>query len=451
MTSLRGALCLTLLASACGGGAPSGPPDVLLISVDTLRADRVSAWGYGRRTTPSIDALAERGVRFADAVAPSSHTAPSHLSIFTGADPQAHGVRNVVAQDTSTQRINDRWTMLPEVFQEAGYRTAIVGDSGNVHPDLGFDRGFDRTEFEMLAIPEKLPIVEDIIAETDAEQPLFLFFHTYQVHAPYLPPPRYFGRFTDRAYDGPFRERYDGLAGRPMGVAFKLAGNFLSPFDGLGERDVRWLSDLYDENLLAADEGLGELIATWERERGRDGWIVLFSDHGEEFFEHGRLGHKRGLERVLTHVPLVVVGPRAVPGVVESTTSLTGLATTLAELCGLDPTPFAAPSFASAVLDPASMTDAGAAFQQLLVPDGEPTAEAFTRAGLNWIRTGDRTLLERYAASAGTPDEALLDERLDQRRTRNLDRLSERPPTAGRDLSEQRRRQLEALGYAGED
>jgi arylsulfatase A-like enzyme len=449
-TALAIATCLV----SCSGGDERA--DVLLISVDTLRADRVSAYGHGRETTPAIDALCERGVRFAEAFAPSAHTAPSHMSVFTGLDPLAHGVRNVSASDPEALRVSDALPLLPESFAEAGWATAVVGDSGNVHPQLGFDRGFDRSEFEMLAIPEKLPLVREICEGVGEGQPLFLFFHTYQVHAPYLPARRYFGRYADPGYDGPFRRRYDALGGRPLGQAFAMAGSFLDRDASIGERDLTWLSDLYDENLAWADEGIGQLLELWSELRGDDGLVVLFSDHGEEFGEHGRLGHREGLERVLTHVPLVFAGRGVGRGVCVGTVSLTGLAATLLELVGLETTDSQAPSFAAAVRDPAATPDGGSAFQQLLAGEHGLVTEALVRDGVHTLRDPASGRLTDWRASG--PSQALPEQlgesqrgerlrALDGRRAQGRARAAAHPPTSGGPLDESRRRLLEALGY----
>jgi arylsulfatase A-like enzyme len=462
------------LLAACGG-APDGPPDVLLISLDTLRADRVSSYGYERPTTPTLDALAARGVLFADAVAPSSQTAPSHMSVFTGVDPMTHGVRNVHAADETSVRVSDRLPMLPEAFRAAGYVTAAIGDTGNVHPDMGFDRGFDLQHFRMLAVRNKVPVVREFCREA-GDDPLFLFFHTYQIHAPYVPPDGFFGRFTDPDYRGEFRRRHEQLVGRPLAMAFGMAGGFLETFDGMGERDLEWLSDLYDEGVAWTDAELGELIDAFREERGDDALVAVFSDHGEEFYEHGRLGHRRGLTRALTRVPLILSGPGVGRGVVDPTVSLTGLATTLLELVGIDPSAMAATgpdgariapqaaSFAAWARDPASADASQEAYQQLLVGrraglweavtvDGEHLVRESSEAGteLELFRYKDDPLGLRERGAEAPEVVERLTGRLDARRLEDVDRSELHPPVRGPRLSVERRRSLEALGYVDRD
>jgi arylsulfatase A-like enzyme len=450
---------LLALLAACGG-APAGPPDVLFLSVDTVRADRLSCYGYERPTTPELDRLAAAGVRFAHALSPSSQTAPSHMSIFSGLDPIAHGLRNVVASDQHSARVHDDVPLLPETFLAAGYRTCAIGDTGNVHPVMGFGRGFEQQSFRMQDLAAKLPEFADLCETESRTRPLFLFFHTYQVHSPYLPPEGWFGRFADVDYQGPFRQRYDQLIGRPLGQAFAAAGSFLDPFDGLGEEDVRWLSDLYDENLAWTDAGLGELLRLWAEHRGDDTLVVVFSDHGEEFYEHGGFGHRRGLYRELVHVPLLFRGRGVGRGVVEATVSLTGLAATVAELAGLDPSPFREPSFAAAVRDPESFVEQRPAFQQLSIGKRAGNFEAVARGSLQLIRTTAQgsTTLELFDAESDPGQRRDLSERepaaraeleplLNQRREQGFDLHRQHPIQRGPSLDAQRRKELEALGY----
>ena len=135
-----------LALSACGGGGGEGsdgerPPNILLISLDTLRADRLGAYGYPRPTSPFIDALAADGALFTDVSSPSSKTATSHMTMFTGMHPTVHGVRNCYTPET--ERVSGEMPLLTEHFDRAGYRTAAFTGGGMMTHELGFDRGFE--------------------------------------------------------------------------------------------------------------------------------------------------------------------------------------------------------------------------------------------------------------------------------------------------------------------
>ncbi|QDU66717.1 sulfatase [Engelhardtia mirabilis] len=449
------------LVSACGGGGPESPPDILLISLDTLRADRVSAYGSRQETTPNLDRIAASGVLFSEACSPASQTAPSHVSIFSGLDPLAHGVRNTSRYDESSTRLADNAPMLSELVQAAGWYTGVIGDTGNVHPDMGFDRGFDFQVFGMQQLPAKLPQVNDFCDEVPDGQPAFLFVHTYQIHSPYVPPARYFGKFADQEYQGVFRQRYDRLVGKPMSAVFGEAAEFLTEFEGMGPDDVAWLSDLYDDNVRWTDFGIGKLLEIWRERRGEDSIVIVLSDHGEQFGEQGNLGHRTGLTRVLTHVPLIVAGPGVGRGVVDRPVSLTGIPATLCDLLGLEmPAAFQVGSFADALRDPATFAPGGPAFEQLLIGRKAGFFEGVTDDRWHLVRAsvdGDVTesLFDLDSDPSGLLDVrdqheevvgSLLSE-LSDRRRQNVDLQTRFATLRGPRLSVQRQQELEALGY----
>jgi arylsulfatase len=322
-------LCLSACRRAEAGA------DLVLVSLDTLRADRLSCMGYARPTTPTLDAWAARGVRFADCWAASTRTAPSHMSLFSGLEPLAHGVWNVSAGDGARAALSPEQRTLPERLAEAGWRTAMLCDSGNVHPALGFGRGFELIAAQPTALAEKAAGVEAFLEARD-QRPEFLFLHTYEPHAPYLPGALDRGRFTDPNYGGEFLRRVETLAGSPRAGAYAEAGRFLKEFEGLGPDDLRFLSDLYDENVAHTDRELGRVLERLEFAAQRPTWWVFTSDHGEEFMEHGSLGHSGGLTRELLHVPLIVVGPGAKVHVDTSPVGQVDLAATLEELLNLE-------------------------------------------------------------------------------------------------------------------
>jgi arylsulfatase A-like enzyme len=255
------------------------PPNVLLISLDTLRADRLGCYGYSRPTSPAIDyRLALEGTLFERAYAQEPETVGSHMTLFTGRYPCAHGLpgpagpRRALPGDVHT---------LAELLRAAGYRTGAVTEDGFMTATLGFARGFGSfTEFTRLA-PGGYPA--GMVTETfsdgtrwiarESDRPWFLFLHTYQVHAPYDPPQKYIDRVIREA--GP-----------------------LGP------------SDLYDGEIRYTDETLSELL-TFLNASGlsEKTLLIVVGDHGEQFGEHGAWGHGNTLYNVLLHVPLIVRAP----------------------------------------------------------------------------------------------------------------------------------------------
>lgn len=314
------------------------PLDVLILSIDTLRADRLSCYGNARPTSPTIDALAARGVRFASAYAPDCGTAQSHATMFTGALPAAHGVYN--APDADMRTIHPRFETFVQVAERAGYQTIVHTEGGQLQRGMGFDRGADHAAFRSKGMRRTLAEFEEVLGYTDDAAPLFAFFHTYEVHAPYLPPREYegetfHGRFTEPGTGGSFEQRYTELVRRERRDTGS-AKIFLEPYPGLEDEHVAWLSALYDEGVLFMDHLLARLLARWDQVRGLDNTlVVLVSDHGDQIGENGEFGHQRGLTPALTHIPFIVSGPGVRPGVVEGPIGLRSVAGTVLEHVGL--------------------------------------------------------------------------------------------------------------------
>jgi arylsulfatase A-like enzyme len=470
---MRRSLLILLLAAvpavSCGGDSASGGaeprrPDVLLVSLDTLRADRLSCFGHERETSPRIDAIAAEGVRFAEAHAPSSNTKPSHMSLFTGLDPLSHDVRPVKLNAPERPALAESIPTLPEILRRAGYQTASFTDRGGLPPSAGFARGFDHLRAEWEELPRKIAAVAWYLRNgARPDQPLFLFFHTYETHAPYLPPEPFRGRYTDPAYDGDFRRRHDELAGTPMAEFWREKGKFLEPWPEMSAEDVRFLSDLYDEEIAWTDQEIGRLWRIWKRERGADTLLVLLSDHGEEFLEHEGLGHQRSLHAELMRVPLVLVGPGLPRGrVVHAPTSLTGVLPTVLDYLGLPAVDTQAPSFLDLALG-GTEREPGPVFSQM-GNRGSELFESVTDGGLRLIRTttadGERVELYDWTVDGDETDDlaperaadvARLTEALDAR-SEEAERVRELHPPGEESLpTADEAREIEALGYAGDD
>ncbi|RMH18267.1 MAG: hypothetical protein D6696_13415 [Acidobacteria bacterium] len=277
------------------GGPPASRPDVLVYLIDTLRADHLGCYGYPRPTSPQIDALAAEAALFEHAIAQSSWTKASVASIFTGRWPLAHGA------NLRTDALAAAAQTLAETLHHHGYATAGFVTNPNVTSAFGFDQGFERYHYlgETASAAE---VNAAALAWLDARppdaRPFFLYLHTLEPHAPYRPP-------------AAFRERLApqvpaALAAEPDAVLDAMqAGR--RPVEGVL---VDHLRALYDAEIAANDDAFGALRRAFEtRGRWRDLLLVLASDHGEEFYEHGNFQHGRTLHRESLEVPLIVKLP----------------------------------------------------------------------------------------------------------------------------------------------
>jgi arylsulfatase A-like enzyme len=320
-------LPLLLAAAACGEAAetsaPAGLPNIVLISSDTLRADRLGVNGYFRNLTPNLDALAESGVNFTRAYSHAPNTAPSHTSLLTSLFPSVHGVFE------HGQALDPNVVTLAEALQESGYATAGFTQLNGGAYTQGFDtwervgdadeRGRGATGFDTA-----LDWVQD-----HSEGPFFLFLHSYNVHLPYNPPAEYRERWAGD-YQGPlpealFRDHIDAInAGSP----------------GLGEAEQRYATDLYDAEVEYYDRVIGEFFDGVRKLRLWDETLFVFlADHGEEFGDHGLWGrHTYSLYEELIRVPLIIVGPGVPVGLtIDEEVQLVDVAPTLLTLAGLSP------------------------------------------------------------------------------------------------------------------
>ena len=340
--------CFAMLVALAACGAEPRPPSVLLVSIDTLRPDHLSAYGYHRETSPHFDRFAAGAVLFENAFAHSPRTAPSHMSLMTGLYPEAHRVKNF---EKGGGRLPDSVATLAMLLSQAGYRSVAVTSGGNVRGSLGFERGFERYEEHLLAMhgfPAATRAIDELgRAFANGGAPFFLFLHTYQVHDPYLSPPSYGGRFTDPDYRGRIASSHAELraewqeraAADPQLRPYlnERAKLFWSRVDKRSEADRQHLVDLYDAGIAYTDEWLGSLLARLD-ELGIDDQtvVVVLSDHGEAFLEHGRFKHADVYDEVL-RIPLAIrlPGPRAARRVAESVEMVDVLPTVL-EAVGLE-------------------------------------------------------------------------------------------------------------------
>ncbi|MHC4064399.1 MAG: sulfatase [Planctomycetota bacterium] len=300
---------------------------MLLISVDTLRRDHLGCYGYRRATSPNIDELARGGVVFENAVSTCSWTLPAHASMLTGLYPAFHGL-----QDDGTKLASSVPT-LAEGFTKLGYHTVGVVSHVYVSREFGLERGFHTFDDSLIEAGATNPIAEQIVdrfLSVMNEAPpgrFFAFVHFFDPHWDYTPPPPFNTRFTDPAYAGPV----DGTL--PSMLKY-LHGSRPMP-----EADRQQAIALYDGEIAYVDEQIGRLIRALE-DQGRleNTLIAITSDHGEEFKEHGRLGHGKTLFAEQLRAPLIVAGHSAFPARSRRSEllSLIDLGPTLLDLAGGD-------------------------------------------------------------------------------------------------------------------
>lgn len=329
--------CVTAgLLCACAGEAERR--DVVLVSIDTLRADALGCYGNPSAPSPGLDALALEGVRFAEVLAQAPSTAPSHATLFTGLSPWAHRVANYTDAEFGTPVLADELTTLAERFAAAGYDTAAFTDDGPLGRTWRLMAGFDvlHAEYENVAL--KVDQTLEYLNGRNSDAPLFLFVHTYQVHQPFLPPPKDELRFRGN-YNGFLIERVEDLrAARERDPLANHGRELLAGSDEFTEADVAYLFALYHAELAYTDR---ELERLWNALRARERWgntvLSVTSDHGEEFGEHGEFGHQQ-VHRETLRVPWILrlPGARSAGTVIEQTVSLADVGATLMDLAGLD-------------------------------------------------------------------------------------------------------------------
>jgi arylsulfatase A-like enzyme len=316
----------------------SGPstPNILLITLDTVRRDHISSYGYSRRTTPRIDALAARSVVFEDAYANSPYTLSSHASLFTGRLPSGHGAHPVPYTATAPATrpgtlpdfpLESRLETLASRLAARGYRTgAIVANTAYLAPWTGLARGFGHYDanvermygFVPCAVPALLRIsprlyhtveparfrsaraITDLAVDwvgQQQERPFFLFLNYFDAHSPYVPPP-------------PYDRLFPAAASAARTNIDRLEPDITSGTRRLGRDEREFLVSQYDGAIAYLDAHVGRLLESLARRRLLDGMLVVVtSDHGEFFGEHGLVLHAMALYEEVLRIPLLVKLP----------------------------------------------------------------------------------------------------------------------------------------------
>ncbi len=315
--SALGATVLAL-ASACGEPEPARP-NIVLVSIDSLRPDHLGCYGYGRATSPRIDQLAAEGVRFESALSTSSWTLPAHAAMFTGLYDSTHGLSD------NGLRLAPEHRTLAEELKSQGYHTAGFFGGPYLHPTFGLGDGFDVYRSCMTTVAANLSEEDlrresrsptgrshdDITGPRTAEEvatwsasrppdrPYFLFVHLWDVHYDFIPPAPY-----DRMFDPDYSGSIDGrnFMGRPEVHA------------RMEKRDLDHVLALYDGEIRFTDDILGQILDGLRAKGMLDNTLVIVTaDHGEEFFEHGSKGHQKTLFDEVVKVPLVMHWPGVLP------------------------------------------------------------------------------------------------------------------------------------------
>ncbi len=324
-------------AGSLEAAAPARPapdrtlPNVVLITIDTLRADHCSFAGYERDTTPFLAELAEEATVFDAAYATASWTAPSMASIFVSLPPRSHGVvygfLRGDGRPTRTHNVlSERFTTIPEVLRARGYRT--FGVTSNAHASMitGFGQGFDELEevsWQNAGVVNAT--VRRISERVKGAEPYFLWVHYFDPHAPYYARRPWIRDYADEA------KTYRAWAGQTMPDIQRGTSRFASVPE---ERQA--LVDLYDSEINYADAAVRDLFEKLGIDRS--GLIIVTSDHGEAFLEHGQIGHGSTLFDPQSRVPLLLKLPEGHPEFggrrVTAPVSILDVLPTVAEVAG---------------------------------------------------------------------------------------------------------------------
>jgi arylsulfatase A-like enzyme len=341
------ALCLMLTAAAIAADrlpipalrSPETRPNILLIVLDTVRRDRLSAYGYSRPTTTELDAFAEDAIRYTNFYATSCWTVPSHASLFTGLYPIAHRATQ------ERVKLDARFATLAEILRNAGYQT--WGASGNpwMSPRVNLSQGFQtfietwRSDLETgLPRPEERPhpanaAFERFLERSTRDRPFFAFINYMDAHTPYAPPEPYPSLFLEsesdwaRASEIAHIKWNEYYRGRPY-----------------TERDLTILSNLYDAAVAYLSSEIGRLLRSTKRRGLYDDTLILITaDHGEHFGENHLLGHAFGLYNTTVRIPLMIrlPGGERAGELDHRKGQLVDLFSTILNAAGVDPSAFA--------------------------------------------------------------------------------------------------------------
>jgi choline-sulfatase len=316
------------------GPVPEPLPDrafdhIFIWMVDTLRADKVRAFNPKTRVeTPNYDAFSADATRFAWAQVPGTWSLPSHSSILTGVYPSVH---QAVAHKA---RLSPDVPFIAELMKKGGYRTGLFSSNGYVSGKWGFDRGWDESRN---FIREDLPNGAEYLWRTartwidapgNKTKPKFLYLATVEPHVIYNPKKEFLARYWKKPYNGPIKPNQSGIQlGHIKSGKLKIDAN-----------DRAYLEALHDAEITQSDAAFGGFIRDLKARKIYDSSVVVvISDHGDEFWEHGDVGHAQGVYQELVHIPLIIRAPGVLPAgrVVNADVEAMDVFPTLLDLAGL--------------------------------------------------------------------------------------------------------------------
>jgi arylsulfatase A-like enzyme len=339
MRAIAGLLAASLAAPGCGGPPEPAPASVLLVSVDTLRADYLSANGYDRPTTPALDALIGEGAYFERALAPIARTTPALASLLTGAYPHRTGVREL------TDSLDPGVVTLAELLRARGWQTLAVVTNEVLTPERELRRGFDVYDFRGSARTAALTTDAALryLDVVDRGRPLFAWVHYVDPHVPYHPDER-LAREFDPGYEGPYALHfgYQPRPGEPLASFRTYPEDLPKPVathrNPLPERVNAHIRRLYAGDVRETDDAIARLVERFRAEHPQ-AIVVLTADHGESLGEHGfYFDHGDYVDEASLRVPLAIVPPAGHPLAgarrCREWVSLVDVAPTLLELFG---------------------------------------------------------------------------------------------------------------------
>lgn len=286
--------------------------NIVFILIDTLRASRLGCYGYPKPTSPTIDSIAEQGVRFERCFAPGIPTTPAHTTIYTGMHPLSH---NIVCHGGQAD-LERKIPVFPEILQQKGYTTAAVDNLFDIKHWLA--RGYEfyinpscRHKMRLLVSCEEINARAIPWIREHRDENFFLFLHYWEPHTPYLPPKKY-RTFYPEARDpfSPEHTSFEPIKRQPFWGMFRDIW-----FNKLGEvTDAEYIASLYDAEIRHVDEGIAAILETLEQTGlSEETLVVVTGDHGESMYQHDIFFDHHGLYDDIIHVPLIMRLPKSIP------------------------------------------------------------------------------------------------------------------------------------------
>lgn len=452
--------------------APRTPANVILILIDTLRADRLGAYGSRSGLTPTFDGLAREGVVIERAITPAPWTLPSVASLMTGVYPSVHKASDykeitgkASENSEAVGKLGDSFETIAELLQQAGYQTAAFVSNPFVVPAHGFKQGFDH--FSVIVSRKNSPgsavnrLVQDWLPLRSASKPAFLYVHYMDTHAPYT---------SEVALVDPLVRKVAATQQRRLlsEQERKKYRNYFAKSSAAFRRDplhrslrpsAEYWQARYDAGVAQADRAVAELrslltsAGLWQ-----NALIVLTADHGESLGEREAWGHGMSAHQAQAHVPLILCMPRTIPvGRAPGSPSLIDVAPTLLDYLGLPPQAAHQGQSLRAAISGSAAAPRGALVEAI---NGDPTLRVLLRGEWKYYAWGDGRTAELYNLAQDMGEarnlagehsavvaemRAALETVVAANTLRGTDVVAERAA-----VSEEQRDTLAALGYVGE-